>query len=170
MPHMLRHAIPNGLSLSRLVLAGVFPWLTADGRLVVILIAAVTDFLDGVTARWLRAESETGRLLDPIADKAFVLVLVITLIAEGVITPGWAVAVAARDVVVMVGAAVVAVRRRWSDYRRMQPTWLGKATTAAQFALLLVLAARGGAWVWLLALTASLSIAAGADYAWRFRR
>lgn len=165
-----RRLIPNGLSLARLVLGLVFPWLPADGRTGVIAVAALTDLLDGAVARWLRCESDTGRILDPVADKVFVLSLAGTLLAEGALTPGWALAVAARDVVVLGGVAVTFLRGRWADYQGMKPTWLGKCTTAAQFALLLALATQtqGGTWLWFL--TAGLSVLAAADYARSYGR
>jgi cardiolipin synthase len=162
--------VPNGLSLSRVGLGAAFPWLPVEWRLAVIGIAAVTDFLDGLAARWLGVQSETGRLLDPIADKVFVLVLAGTLLAEGAIGPGWALAVAARDVVVLAGVVAVAARGRWDRYRSMRPSWLGKCTTAAQFALLMVLVVEGRGWQWLLGLTAALSAAAAVDYARGFLR
>lgn len=156
--------LPNALTLSRLALALAFPWLPAEWRFAAIGAAAVTDFLDGWLARRLGAQSDFGRLLDPVADKAFVLILVGTLTAEGALAPGWAVAVAVRDVVVLAGVVWVAVRWRWAAYRTMRPQWLGKVTTAAQFALLLVLVGLGSAPVWLLVLTAGLSVLAAVDY------
>lgn len=162
--------LPNALTASRLVLAVAFPWLPPEWRVAVIAIAAVSDFLDGWLARRLRAESTFGRMLDPVADKLFVLVLLGVLIAERALSPWWALAVAARDVVVLAGVAAVAARGRWADYPKMKPLWLGKVTTTAQFVLLLVLVASGEAWLWLLLLTAALSLAAAVDYARAFRR
>ncbi|MDB5307678.1 MAG: CDP-diacylglycerol--glycerol-3-phosphate 3-phosphatidyltransferase [Gemmataceae bacterium] len=165
--HYLR-LIPNGLSASRVVLGLAFPWLPPDWRFAVVGLAAVTDFLDGLLARWLGAQSETGRLLDPVADKVFILMLAGTLVGEGVLGPGWAVAVAARDVVVLAGVAVLAARGDRAGFRAMRPTWLGKCTTAAQFALFLVLVAEGRSWDWLLWVTAGLSVVAAAAYARAF--
>ncbi len=75
--------LPNGLSLARLALGLALPWLPADWRLGAVLVAAITDLLDGLTARWLRAGSETGRVLDPLADKVFILSLVGILLSGG---------------------------------------------------------------------------------------
>jgi phosphatidylglycerophosphate synthase len=160
-----RRLVPNGLSLARLALGLAFPWLPAGWRVAMIAIAALTDFFDGLTARWLRCESWTGQVLDPVADKVFVLSLAGTLIVEGTLAPGWALAIAARDLMVVLGAAIFFARRRWADFRAMRPTWLGKCTTAAQFAVLLVLAAGWEGWRWLLWLTAGLSVATAAQYA-----
>lgn len=161
---ILRYAIPNALSGSRIVLGLAFPFLSTDGRLAVVIVAALTDALDGLMARWLRAESNAGRLLDPVADKVFVLALVGTLLVEGTLHPFWALGIAIRDIVVLAGLVYTIIRRQWSVGRKMRPSWLGKCTTAAQFAVLLVLVARGNAPVWLLALMTALSGLAALDY------
>src|SRR5262245_40462107 len=164
------HAIPNALSVARLLLGFAFPFFPADWRLWVVAAAAVSDLLDGLAARWLNAQSRTGRLLDPVADKVFILMVALTLLVEGALHPLWAIGVAARDLMVMVGVIVVAVRGRWAAYRQMRPSWLGKVTTAAQFVVLLVLMWQGSAPVWLLAAVTVLSAAAGVDYARGFGR
>jgi CDP-diacylglycerol--glycerol-3-phosphate 3-phosphatidyltransferase/cardiolipin synthase len=165
----LRHAIPNACSLARMLLGFAFPFLPLEWRLWVILVAAITDFLDGFLARLLHAESDLGRMLDPMADKVFVLMLAGTLLAEGAIQPLWALGIAARDVAVLLGVAVVLVRRRWETARQMRPSFLGKCTTAAQFAVLLWLAIWSEAPLWLLTLTTVLSVAAAVGYAKDFR-
>lgn len=169
MNRTLRRAVPNGLSASRLALGLAFPFFPADWRVWAVAAAAVTDLLDGLTARRLGAESETGRALDPVADKVFVLMLAGTLLAEGVLHPLWALGVAARDVVVLVGVSWLAARGRWREVRRMRPRWPGKCATAAQFAVLLALVGWTVAPPWLLVPTVLLSVAAGIDYAVEFR-
>jgi CDP-diacylglycerol--glycerol-3-phosphate 3-phosphatidyltransferase/cardiolipin synthase len=162
--------IPNALSASRILLGAAFPFVPNEWRLGVVLVAALTDAVDGLLARWLRSESDTGRLFDPIADKFFILALVGTLLAEGTLHPLWALGVAMRDVVVLAGLAYTIARRQWSVGRRMRPSWLGKCTTAGQFAVLAVLVAWGSAPVWLLAVAVLLSVLAALDYCYRFAR
>ena len=157
--------IPNGLSAARVVLGAAFPFASAEWRLWLLIAAAVSDALDGLTARWLHVESDTGRLLDPIADKFFVLMLAGTLIVEGAIHPLWAVGLAVRDITVLIGLVYVIARRQWARGRRLRPSWLGKCATAAQFAVLVVLVIWGGAPVWLLAAVTLLSAAAAVGYA-----
>jgi cardiolipin synthase len=80
--------IPNILTLSRMamlpVLVGLFfipgP-VAAWGALAFYIVLAVTDFLDGHLARSMNATSDLGRFLDPISDKIFVAVLLVTLVA-----------------------------------------------------------------------------------------
>lgn len=82
--------IPNALTILRIALVPVFaiafvlPGTTA--RLVafaVFCIAGISDALDGLAARKLRASSDFGRMLDPIADKILVGVALMMLVAEG---------------------------------------------------------------------------------------
>jgi cardiolipin synthase len=164
----LRLAIPNGLSAIRMGLGLAFPFVPHAWRLTIVIIAAVTDALDGFAARRLHVESDVGQMLDPIADRIFVLIVSGVLLAEGAIDPLWAGLVVARDVVVLCGSTYVIGRRQWSRTRRLRPSILGKCTTAAQFAVLLTLVGWSGAPVWLLGITAALSIGAAADYARRF--
>lgn len=161
---------PNALSLSRIVLGLAFPFVPNAIRPWLIGVAAATDVLDGFTARALGMASNTGRLLDPIADKIFVLLIAGTLVVEGAITPWWAAGIAARDIGVLAGSVAVAFSCRRASLAQMWPSWLGKCTTAAQFAVLLAAVIWGHAPTWLLAATTSLSIAAAVHYVVMFSR
>ena len=86
-------ALPNALTIMRIVLVPVFVIafvIPGDAaRLVafaVFVIAAVSDWLDGFAARKLKAGSDFGRMLDPIADKVLVAVALMMLVAEGTFT------------------------------------------------------------------------------------
>src|SRR5207253_147768 len=104
----------------------------------------------------------------PIADKVFVLVLAGTLLAEGAIHPLWAFGIVLRDLLVLAGVVYAVARRRWALGRAVRVSWLGKCTTAGQFAVLFLLVACGSAPAWLLALVTALSLAAAIDYARTF--
>src|SRR6201992_1859741 len=86
-------ALPNALTILRIVLVPVFAVafvMPGDAaRLVaflVFVIAGVSDWLDGFAARKLKAGSDFGRMLDPIADKVLVAVALMMLVAEGTFT------------------------------------------------------------------------------------
>ena len=68
--------VPNSLTVSRMVLAvavyGLIEWRVYGGALIVFVIAATTDALDGYFARLLKQESPLGRQLDPLIDKVIV--------------------------------------------------------------------------------------------------
>ena len=85
--------LPNALTILRIVLVPVFVIafvIPGDAaRLVafgVFVIAGVSDWLDGFAARKLKAGSDFGRMLDPIADKVLVAVALMMLVAEGTFT------------------------------------------------------------------------------------
>jgi cardiolipin synthase len=83
-------ALPNALTILRIVLVPVFAIafvMPSDAaRLVafaVFALAGISDWLDGFAARKLKAGSDFGRMLDPIADKVLVAVALMMLVAEG---------------------------------------------------------------------------------------
>jgi phosphatidylglycerophosphate synthase len=83
---------------------------------------------------------------------------------------GWMVPlIAARDLLVLLGALWVLPWEGLGSMRRMPPSWLGKVATTAQFLFLLLAIVRGRVDALSLALTATLSVAAGIDYIRRFR-
>jgi len=83
-------ALPNALTILRIVLVPVFAvafvmpgdWARLIAFLVFV-VAGVSDWLDGFAARKLKAGSDFGRMLDPIADKVLVAVALMMLVAEG---------------------------------------------------------------------------------------
>ena len=85
--------LPNALTILRILLVPVFAiTFTLDGNaarivsFVIFCIAGASDILDGLAARKLRASSELGRMLDPIADKILVAVALMMLVASGVVS------------------------------------------------------------------------------------
>src|SRR4051812_43067418 len=83
-------ALPNALTIMRIVLVPIFVAafvMPGDAaRLVafaVFALAGISDWLDGFAARKLKAGSDFGRMLDPIADKVLVAVALMMLVAEG---------------------------------------------------------------------------------------
>ena len=96
--------IPNILSFSRLIGVPVFFWLIVvpqnDGlALVLLAVSAFTDWLDGFLARKLNQFSRLGELLDPLADRLYVLAALIALYMREIV-PLWVVIVLlSRDLV-----------------------------------------------------------------------
>src|SRR5437764_372552 len=86
-------ALPNALTIARIVLVPIFAIAFVmpgpEARLVafaVFALAGISDWLDGFAARKLKAGSDFGRMLDPIADKVLVAVALMMLVAEGTFT------------------------------------------------------------------------------------
>ena len=97
--------VPNILSFARLATVPFFLWLFLDGNenAAVILFAAGawTDFLDGYIARRFGQVSELGKLLDPFADRVFIIALAIALVGRDVLPLWLALVVIARDLLVL---------------------------------------------------------------------
>jgi cardiolipin synthase (CMP-forming) len=102
--------VPNILTYGRIVavpaVAGLLMWGDDRSRwvaLFIFILAAVTDFLDGYLARKWQQQSALGRMLDPIADKVLVSVVLLVLAADGILFGGhmWAaIIILAREVLV----------------------------------------------------------------------
>ena len=122
--------VPNLLSMARLAGVPLFLWLVlgpeADGwALVVLMISGVTDFLDGFLARRLDQRSEIGEILDPVADRLYILAVVIGLALRDII-PWWvALILPLRDA--LLWGLVPFLRTR--GYSALPVHFLGKAAT-----------------------------------------
>ncbi len=128
---------PNLISLSRLVMAGVFLGVRdADWRLAVVLTAMVSDVLDGVIARVSRTTTTIGALIDPIADRIFMLVAFIAVTWDGLISPWQLALLMVRDVMTVIGW-FVARNVSWLKQIAFQARWPGKGVTVLQFVTLL---------------------------------
>ncbi|MCW2523062.1 MAG: CDP-alcohol phosphatidyltransferase [Frankiales bacterium] len=122
--------IPNLLSFARLLGVPLFLWLLlgphADGwALAVLMISGFTDWADGVLARKLNQMSKLGALLDPLADRLYILAALFGLVIRDVI-PWWLAAILiGRDLVLL--STVPALRRRGMLAPPVH--YLGKAAT-----------------------------------------
>lgn len=121
--------IPNAISGLRIVLIVVFTVLLAAHQdvwaLVALVVAGISDLLDGYLARRWNQVTALGRILDPLADRMLTIAVVLGLALRGII-PWWLVAVLlARDIVV--GIALLYGRRH--GVPSPQVTWTGKWAT-----------------------------------------
>jgi CDP-diacylglycerol--glycerol-3-phosphate 3-phosphatidyltransferase len=110
--------ISNTLSLSRIFLMApvIYFFLTPivhnrEYAVLFILLAVITDALDGYFARLLRQESEIGKIIDPLADKIGVGTVVVLLLFFGDISFWFAVIVILRDVLIFIGGLILKVRK-----------------------------------------------------------
>lgn len=170
-------AIVNTLSIFRIGLALAFPVLAPAFQLPAVAIAALSDFADGVIARRFDGASWIGGLLDAVADKLFVLVVLFVVARDGGLAPWQVGLLLARDAAVAVAAVYAILKRRWEAFQLMASRAWGKRTTAALFVLfMLILAGPGeaGGAGWMVAqriafwVAATLSLLAAADYSHRF--
>jgi cardiolipin synthase len=122
--------VPNALSVLRLLGVPVFLWLAlgprADGWAVVLLmIAGISDYLDGKIARRFGLTSRLGELLDPAADRMYILATLAALTARGIVPIWLSALIVGRDLIL---AATLPVLRR-AGYGPLPVHFLGKAAT-----------------------------------------
>jgi cardiolipin synthase (CMP-forming) len=125
--------IPNSLTILRILLIPCYVGLLVYGKfdqaLIVLLVAGLTDALDGAIARMKNQYTRLGAVLDPLADKMLLISGFVTLSMIHLV-PSWVtILVVSRDVILMLGTAVA----HFTDSRvDITPTFLGKGTTFLQ--------------------------------------
>ncbi|HET9421105.1 MAG TPA: CDP-alcohol phosphatidyltransferase family protein [Nocardioides sp.] len=173
--------LPNLLSALRLAGVPLFLWLVLGPEedawaLVVLMVAGITDFLDGWLARKLNQQTVVGQILDPVADRLYILAVVLGLALREII-PWWmAISLPLRDL--LMWGLVPLLRTR--GYSALPVHFLGKAATfnlLYAFPLLLlgdgdgVVATLAQVFGWAFALWGiGLYWWAGVLYAWQVRK
>lgn len=167
--------IPNLVTLVRLALLLPVCLRLADGPdtlgVVLLLVWASTDWIDGMLARALDQTSRTGQIMDPIADRLGLVAIVLTLALADLLP--WA----ALAVIVVVDAAMAVLATRAALGGRISVSWLGKVRTFVLMGSVFVLVA-AAAWMPSLVPPAqvlfwigvAMHTASGIDYILRARR
>lgn len=156
--------LPNAITLARLPLAVLF--LFADStaeRLVILGVAAASDFIDGWVARRSGRTTRSGALLDPIADKTFVLAALTAFVQTGELSTASYFIILLRDFATAIGF-VVAWRLPGLDPGDFKARMPGKVVTVLQLAAILALSAVPAAMRWLVPLIAVASVVSIVDY------
>jgi phosphatidylglycerophosphate synthase len=165
---LVKLVVPNALSLLRIGLAMVFPFLPRSWSAGTIIAAALTDLFDGRLSRALHGTSTLGQVLDPVADKLFVGMVLLTMVLGRELSLLELGLVGFRDLAVLSGSAWSVVRQGWGSLKQMPPSILGKLTTGGQFGFLMLVALgldRAGLSLRTVeGATMVLSVAAGIDY------
>jgi cardiolipin synthase len=133
MPRWL--TLPNLFTLARLVLTPVIIGDILDNRpsraLILFLLAAITDAIDGWLARISDSATQFGAYLDPIADKVLMCGIFLAL-ASAQFVPWWLVAIIfGRDLYLMLAAAAI---MGLTKVRKFPPSVWGKFSTFVQIA------------------------------------
>lgn len=141
MPRWLN--VPNLFTLLRLALTPVVIRAILDGRhfaaLAIFAAAAITDILDGASARHFGITTTAGAVLDPIADKCLLSGAFLALALAGSM-PWWLVAIVfGRDIYILLAAAVALLFTR---IRKFPPSLWGKVSTFVQIATVVLWMAR----------------------------
>ena len=152
---MLRQLLtaPNQLTLMRLIIIPFIIINIVDNNyrlaLVLLVIAGISDGLDGVLARRLHQQTKLGQYLDPIADKLLLSTLFLVLSILHRIPWKYTVLVFSRDLCILLTCAVLYATTTIRDFR---PSIFGKINTGAQVAtifLVLLFQVDSSVWVFM---------------------
>lgn len=138
-------SLPNILTLLRILLVPGVVWAIASGEHALafwlFLTAGITDALDGFIAKRFDMQTELGAYLDPVADKALLVSIYVSL-AVAELIPRWvAIAVVSRDVMI-VGAVVLSLVM--AKPVAISPLLVSKVNTAVQIAFAAFVLASAG--------------------------
>lgn len=131
--------IPNMLTISRFVLIPVYLVLFFNGHIrtsfVILLLAGLTDILDGYIARTRKLVTPMGVMLDPLADKCMMIAVILSLLISEMIPWQAAAAMFIRDAGMIVGSAFFHFRGKLT----VPANVMGKLTTVLYyFAILFI--------------------------------
>ena len=128
--------LPNLISILRLLLVPVIIGLIANGEwqfaLYGFIVAGLSDALDGYIARAYDLRTELGAHLDPLADKALLVSMFITLGILGLFPIWWVIVVVTRDVMIVGGILLAWLM---GSPMAMRPVFLSKLNTVGQIVL-----------------------------------
>ena len=169
--------LPNALTISRLVVIPLLMFLLLadfpnhDLIAAIVFVAfSLTDTMDGQLARRTKTVSDLGKFLDPLADKLFVLSVLIVLVQEGLVAAWVVVLIFARELLITLLRTVAA-----GQGRALPAAPLGKTKTVAQVAavVLLILSRPypllGLPATLVLAMALLLTVSSAVDYMYRWR-
>src|SRR5438067_9569346 len=163
-------SLPNLISISRLALAAAFVLIgQTDVRIVLVMLALATDYLDGWLARRAGSMTRAGALLDPFADRVFVLVGDSVFLFDGTLSTAGYFIMISRDLMTAVGFLVARVVRTLRSVA-FHARFPGKLVTVLQLASFIAILLRPTAASPMLAVVAVASLWAIADYTWALWR
>ena len=161
----------NRLTILRIVLVPVFITSVLYYRLplalLIFMVAAVTDGLDGYLARSRNEKTKLGATMDPIADKllivsAFVTLSLVSGLPDHLRMPVYVpMVVISRDVIILVGAVIIYLHNGRID---IKPTVVGKVTTFFQMITIVSVLVEFAYSSWIWNITVVLTIISGIDY------
>jgi CDP-diacylglycerol--glycerol-3-phosphate 3-phosphatidyltransferase len=132
-------SLSNSLSFLRAPLAFLFLVDNTTCRIAAVILAMLTDSIDGYLARRRHSVTRFGAILDPAMDKFFVFFALIMLLLESKIQLWQACAMVSRDFFLCLFGLYLSLTGKWQTYECNAIRW-GKVTTAMQFLVLIGLA------------------------------
>ena len=127
--------IPNIITLGRIILVPIIVWAIVSSQMeiafAIFVIAGVSDAVDGFLAKRFNMTSELGALLDPLADKALLVSIYISLGVWGEIPRWLVILVVSRDIMIV---SAVIVSWLFDKPVAMKPLMVSKLNTVVQVA------------------------------------
>jgi cardiolipin synthase (CMP-forming) len=135
-------SIPNLITLGRILLVPIVVWAIVSGQMriafILFVVAGVSDGIDGFLAKRFQMKSELGAYLDPLADKALIVSIYISLGIATALPIFLVILVVSRDIMIVSAFLLSLLVGKPMPIR---PLMVSKANTAAQIVLaVLVLA------------------------------
>ncbi len=153
-------SLPNIISMGRLLMVPLAIWLILRDRygaaFWVFVVAGVSDALDGFIAKHFDRRTRLGALLDPIADKALLVSVYVTLGLSGQLWTSLVILVVFRDVLIIGGFLLI---QAFAVPKRYDPLYISKINTGLQIALIAFVLGRLGLGIEAGAVDAGLSYA-----------
>jgi len=128
--------LSNFLSFVRAPLALLFFSKNIPIRIAAIIIAMITDSIDGYFARKNKSTSKFGAILDPVMDKFFVYFVLSVLFVEGNIKLWEALTLLSRDFALCIYGFYLLISKKWSKVVLKAMIW-GKVATSMQFVVMI---------------------------------
>lgn len=178
--------LPNKITLFRVLLIPIimiiaeieslqqpFFWTLTIGNfimLIIFIIATLSDFVDGYIARKQNLVTNFGKFADPLADKVLVLALMMILLEQDTLLPGWAVTIILAREFIVTGFRIIAADKNVV----IAAGWSGKIKTNLQFFMVILLLMNGpytgtlGVFEWItlvvIALAVFMTVYSGTEY------
>ncbi|MVP01524.1 CDP-alcohol phosphatidyltransferase family protein [Paenibacillus lutrae] len=131
--------LPNLLTISRFFLIPVYLYIFYEGytkmAFLIVVLAGITDIVDGYIARKRNLVTQLGIMLDPLADKLMMIAVIISLLSSGMIPWLAAVAFFIRDIGMIVGSAFFHFRGK----NTLPANAMGKLTTVLYYLAVLLI-------------------------------
>jgi cardiolipin synthase len=171
-------SLPNLISLGRLLLVPLAIWLILGHRygtaFWLFVVAGISDALDGFIAKHFDRRTRLGALLDPIADKALLVSVYVTLGLANQLWPSLVILVVFRDVMIVGGFLLI---QAFAVPKHYDPLYISKINTGLQLVLIaFVLAKLGLSADWdnvgdiLSYAVIATTVLSGLSYVWRWAR